>query len=121
MNFVGFTENVKEELLRSSVFVLPSYREGVPLSTLEAMTAGRPIITTDVPGCNLTIDGNGFLIPPFCVESLIQAMMYFVDNPPDIATMGQKSFELARMHFSRTTKDQEIIKLIHNNQLQQDI
>lgn len=51
---------------KASVFVLPSYREGVPRSTQEAMAMGRPVITTDVPGCRETvIDGvNGFLIPP---------------------------------------------------------
>ena len=49
----------------SSVYVLPSYREGGPRSVLEAMSMGRPIITTDVPGCRDTVVNgeNGFLVP----------------------------------------------------------
>lgn len=53
-------------MTQASVFVLPSYREGVPASTQEAMAMGRAVITTDVPGCRQTVvDGvNGFLVPP---------------------------------------------------------
>ena len=60
----GFVKNVDEWIKDSSVFVLPSYREGVPRSTQEAMAVGRAVITTDVPGCRETVvDGlNGFLI-----------------------------------------------------------
>ena len=65
VEYPGHVSNVSEWIAKSSVFVLPSYyREGVPRSTQEAMAIGRPIITTDVPGCRETvIDGlNGFLV-----------------------------------------------------------
>lgn len=62
VNYPGQVDNVKKWIVDSDVFVLPSYREGVPLSTQEAMAIGRAVITTDVPGCRETvIDGvNGF-------------------------------------------------------------
>ncbi|HFO9818223.1 TPA: glycosyltransferase, partial [Escherichia coli] len=65
--YPGHVENVQDWLEKSSVFVLPtSYREGVPRVIQEAMAIGRPVITTNVPGCRDIInDGiNGFLIPP---------------------------------------------------------
>ena len=59
------TNDVRPYYAMSSVYVLPSYREGTPRTVLEAMAMGRPIITTDTQGCRETVkDGvNGFLVP----------------------------------------------------------
>ncbi|EHN7414783.1 glycosyltransferase, partial [Escherichia coli] len=73
--YPGHVENVQDWLEKSSVFVLPtSYREGVPRVIQEAMAIGRPVITTNVPGCRDIInDGiNGFLIPPFEINLLAE-------------------------------------------------
>lgn len=94
--------DVRPWLARTSVFVLPSYyREGVPRSTQEALAAGRPVITTDAPGCRETvIDGeNGFLVPPRNIDSLVSAMIYFIENPQQIAIMGRNSRRLAEERF----------------------
>ncbi|MEW6694009.1 MAG: glycosyltransferase family 4 protein [Pseudomonadota bacterium] len=93
--------DVKPWLAQTSVFVLPSYREGVPRSTQEAMAMGRPVITTDVPGCRETvIDGvNGFLVPPRDVQALTAAMLRFVQEPALIGRMGQESRRLAEQRF----------------------
>ena len=66
VNWHGHLSRVQDLLGQSSVFVLPSYREGLPRTSLEALATGRPIITTDVPGCRETvINGvNGILVPP---------------------------------------------------------
>src|SRR5690606_30648780 len=71
---------MREWLARASVYVLPSYREGVPRSTQEAMAMGRPVITTDVPGCRETvIDGdNGFIVPVRAPGLLAESMMRFI-------------------------------------------
>lgn len=92
---------MREWLERTSVYVLPSYREGVPRSTQEAMASGRPIITTDVPGCRETvIDGeNGFLVPPRDVDALVRAMVHFLENPQDIAVKGHRSRQIAEERF----------------------
>jgi len=98
INYLGVKEDVRPTIENSSVFVLPSYyREGVPRSILEAMSMGKPIITTDSPGCRETvIDGdNGYLIPPKDEIALKQAMNKFIDNPALIKEMGQKSREIA--------------------------
>lgn len=97
----GHVDDVVSWITHSSVFVLPSYREGVPRSTQEAMAIGRAVITTDVPGCRETvIDGvNGFLVPPWSAEVLAEKMMYFINNPEQIEVMGLQSFKLAQEHF----------------------
>ena len=95
--YPGYVSNVKDWIIDSSVFVLPSYREGVPRSTQEAMAIGRAVITTDVPGCRETvIDGvNGFLVPKWNAQALAQKMIYFIQNPEQIHIMGKMSYEIA--------------------------
>ena len=69
----GHVDDVRPWLAQSSVVVLPStYREGLPRSLMEGMAMGRPIITTDAPGCRDTVmEGiNGYLVPPRNVEAL---------------------------------------------------
>src|SRR3546814_13583560 len=85
--------DVRPWLAQTSVFVLPSYREGVPRSTQEAMAAGRPVITTDAPGCRETVVAgeNGHLVPPRDVDSLVAALLYFVETPQQTAVTGRKS------------------------------
>ena len=93
----GFVD-VKPWFTQTSVFVLPSYyREGKPRSTQEAMAMGRPIITTDVPGCRETVvDGvNGFLVPPRDPVALAAAMQRFIDEPSLMAKMGAESRRMA--------------------------
>lgn len=98
IEYPGFVKNVNEHIASSTVFVLPSYyREGVPRSTQEAMAIGRPVITTDVPGCRDTvIDGvNGFLIPKWNVTALVEKMCFFIENPDQINLMGKESYKIA--------------------------
>jgi glycosyltransferase involved in cell wall biosynthesis len=92
---------VRPWLAKTSVFVLPSYREGVPRSTQEALAAGRAVITTDVPGCRDTVDNgiNGFLIQPRSASALATAMRKFIDDPILIEEMGRQGRRLAEERF----------------------
>lgn len=93
---------VKPWLAQASVFVLPSfYREGVPRSTQEAMAMGRPIITTDAPGCRETVEEgvNGFLIKTRDYEALMVSMIKFIEQPNLVNTMGLESRRLAEERF----------------------
>ncbi len=101
LNYLGPLEDVRPALAASSVYVLPSYREGTPRSSLEAMATGRPLITTDVPGCRETLwEGyNGYLVPPRDEEALAAKMALFCEHPEQIAPMGKKSRLLAEEHF----------------------
>jgi len=94
VNYCGETDDVRPFISASSVYVLPSYyREGTPRSALEAMAMGRPIITTDAPGCRETvIEGkNGFLVPVKDANALAKAMERFIVDPDLIAGMGEAS------------------------------
>lgn len=108
----------------ASVCVLPSYyREGMPRTLIEAAAMGRPIITTDAPGCRETVrrlgggetlelkpgrlpvtgrvihGRNGFLVPAQDIEALAEAMEYFVVNPELLPRMGAESRRLAEERF----------------------
>lgn len=101
LEWIPWTDDVRPYLRETSVYVLPSYREGVPRSTQEAMAMARPVITTDAPGCRETVvDGlNGFLVPPRSSEALAGAMLRFIENPGLIVSMGEASRRLAEERF----------------------
>lgn len=101
INFWGKLSDVKPAIAASSIYVLPSYREGTPRTVLEAMAMGRPVITTDAPGCRETVtDGvNGFLVPVKSVDELTEAMEKFITNPALINTMGKTSRRIAEEKF----------------------
>lgn len=92
---------VKTWLAQTSVFVLPSYREGLPRSTQEAMAMGRAVITTSVPGCRETVvDGkNGYMVPVRNATALAGAMKRFIENPHLVTSMGLESRRLAELRF----------------------
>lgn len=97
INYWGKLSDVRPAIAESSVYVLPSYREGTPRTVLEAMAMGRAIITTDAPGCRETvIDGdNGFLVEVKSVENLVKAMEKLILQPGLITQMGNRSREIA--------------------------
>lgn len=97
IEYLGALEDVRPAIAGASVYVLPSYREGTPRTVLEAMAMGRPIITTDAPGCRETVveGDNGYLVPVKAVDELVDAMTRFIDQPELVASMGQRSRAIA--------------------------
>lgn len=95
--FKGKLSDVQPAITACSVYVLPSYREGTPRTVLEAMSMGRPIITTRAPGCRETVvDGyNGFLVAVKAVDELVSAMLKFIEQPELVVSMGSRSRKLA--------------------------
>ena len=97
LKYWGKLSDVRPKIAESSVYVLPSYREGTPRTVLEAMAMGRAIITTDAPGCRETVEHgqNGYLVGVKSVDDLVQSMQYFIEDPKLIEYMGQRSREIA--------------------------
>jgi len=97
IDYLGKLEDVRPAIENCSVYVLPSYREGTPRTVLEAMAMGRPVITTNAPGCRETVvDGdNGFLVPVKTVDALVEAMERFILDPDLAVRMGKRSREIA--------------------------
>jgi len=114
LDWPGHVSDVRPWLAQTSVYVLPSYREGVPRSTQEAMAMARPVITTDAPGCRETvIDGkNGFLVPVRNAEALASAMEQFILQPNLIEKMGQASRRIAEERFDVHKVNQVILREI---------
>jgi glycosyltransferase involved in cell wall biosynthesis len=105
---------VQPWLMQTSVYVLPSYREGLPRSTQEAMAMGRAVITTDVPGCRETVDEgvNGFLVPVRDVKALVVAMLRFIENPDLVGSMGQQSRRMAEERFDVCKINAKMIEVL---------
>lgn len=89
IHWIGEVSNIRNEIIQSSFVVLPSYREGLPRFLIEAMAIGRPIITTNVPGCKECYTGkNGILVEPRNKFQLYQSI---------IKLLSEDDFVLQRM------------------------
>ena len=103
VEFWGHRADVPEVLARASVVALPSYYgEGLPKSLIEAAAAGRPAITTDLPGCRdaVVAGETALLIPPRDAAALAEALRTLLDNPARAAKMGRAGRRLAEQAFS---------------------
>ncbi|OTG85172.1 glycosyltransferase family 4 protein [Acinetobacter sp. ANC 4648] len=124
IEYPGFVTDVAKRIQNSAVFVLPSYyREGIPRSTQEAMAIGRPVITTDVPGCRETVrDGiNGFLVPKWNVQVLADKMCYFIEHPEMINIMGLESYKIATEHFDANKANKKLFEIMGLNESDEKI
>jgi glycosyltransferase involved in cell wall biosynthesis len=115
IRYFGTSNDIRKYLKDADVFVLPSYREGMPRAVLEAMASAKPIITTDTAGCRDTVkeEENGFLVPVKDSISLAKAMlkMYHL-NREELVKMGEKSREMTLEFFDETIIISEYLKLI---------
>jgi glycosyltransferase involved in cell wall biosynthesis len=111
VDYLGETSDVRPYLAAASVCVLPSYREGTPRSLLEAMAMGRPIITTDAPGCRETIEPgrNGLMIPARDAGALADAMLAMIDAPERLTAMGLEGRRIAESRFDVHDVDRVIM------------
>lgn len=101
ITYLGYSADVVQYMRLADCIVLPSYHEGLSRVLMEALAMGKPIITTDIPGCRETVeDGkNGFLIPPKNTSALVDAVNKFM-------SIGKK--ERKRMgDFSRKKAEDE--------------
>ena len=114
LRWYGAVDDVRPYLAECSVYVLPSYREGTPRSVLEAMATGRPVITTDAPGCRETVvEGvNGHLVRVGDAEALADAMATFVGAKDKLARMGEASRRLAGERFDVRAVNAELIAIL---------
>ena len=98
----GHSDNIKKFLIDSDIYCFPSYREGLPKSTIEAMAIGRPIITTTAPGCDDTVkEGfNGFKVKAGDCKELSKKLQELIENNELRIQMGKNSRELFLKNFT---------------------
>ena len=114
ITFWGKQQDIRSAMRAASIYVLPSYREGTPRSVLEAMSMGRPIITTDAPGCRETIvDGtSGYLVPVRDTQALTERMRELISNKALRAKMGQESYKRATVKYEVHAVNADLISHI---------
>jgi glycosyltransferase involved in cell wall biosynthesis len=97
----GHQTNVFEYIQNSYLVVLPSYREGLPKTLIEACAVGRPIVTTDTVGCKevVTEGQNGYLVPVKDINLLAQRIKFLIENPDIAQKMAQNSRTRAELEF----------------------
>ena len=114
VDYEGPTNDVRPYIKKCHVYVLPSYHEGLPRSSLEAMSMGRPILTTNAPGCKETVDENinGFLVPIGSSKELANKMIWFVKNRDEIRSMGEQSRKIVEKRFDVRKVNQEMLNIL---------
>lgn len=114
INYQGSAKDVRSFIEKAHVYVLPSYHEGLPRSTIEAMAIGRPIITTDAVGCKETVEEgvNGFKVPVGDENALAEKMIWFIENPEKIETMGLVSRKMAEEKFDVDKVNARMLEII---------
>lgn len=102
IRFLGKRNDIIELLSITDIFVLPSYREGTPHTVLEAMAMGKPVVTTNVPGCRETIihKESGLLIPAREYKPLVSALHELIMDKHERRQMGVASRKRAEEIFS---------------------
>ena len=113
--YVGSQEDIRPYLTRAHAMILPSYREGMPKAVLEAMSMGRPILASDVPGCRDTVSHgkNGFLFPARSAEGIHRAIQTFIAEGPDRwKEMGQVSRTLVEERFAASIIQEAYLDLL---------
>jgi glycosyltransferase involved in cell wall biosynthesis len=101
IEYLGVSDDVRPLIAACHVYVLPSYHEGLPRSTVEAMAMGRPVITTNAVGCKETVEEgvNGFKVRVGNAQALAEKMIWFIEHPEQIEPMGLASRKMAEDKF----------------------
>lgn len=102
VELLGFRQDMPQVLAAADIACLPSYREGLPKALLEAMAAGLPCVTTDVPGCREAVRDreNGYLVPPRNHEALAHALQQLIEDPDLRHQMGQRGRAMVMAEFA---------------------
>ncbi len=100
INFVGFKKDVGPYLVNNDVYILTTHYEGLPISIIEAMSYGLPIIASDVGGNSelVTNNVNGYLVNN--VNELVNSILRLISNPDRVKDMGKKSRVMFQKKFT---------------------
>ena len=118
VDYLGGTNDVRPYIEACSIFVLPSYHEGLPRTVLEAMATGRPILTTDVPGCRETVinSENGWLVEKANIEQLVERMIWFIEKQNEWQRMAQASRAMVEDKFDVHKVNADLMEIMELTQ-----
>lgn len=111
--FAGRIQDMKAFYDSLDVFVLPSFSEGLPLSILEAMGRGKPVVATNVAGVPEAVRNgeDGLLVPPGDPAALADALRKLLTNPPLRAQMGAAGRQRVQAHFLTDRAAQQVTEI----------
>ena len=109
----GRSEDMPYIFAQAHIVCLPSYREGLPKSLLEAASCGRPIVTTNVPGCREIVRNgdNGYLVEARNARALADGLVELIQNPTLRLQMGQRGRERVLNEFSQEKVVAEVLEI----------
>jgi glycosyltransferase involved in cell wall biosynthesis len=101
ITWLGHVDDIPGLLAQTDIFVLPSYREGLPKSLIEAAACALPLIATDAPGCREVIqhEVDGLLVPVRDAAAIVAAIRRYLENPEFAARLGAAAREKALSQF----------------------
>ena len=113
VKWLGHRNDIKDQIASCDIFVLPSYREGVPRTLLEASSMGKPIVTTNTVGCKEVVDDgiNGFLVPIKDSKSLAEKIKNLANNYELRENMRKASREKALNEFDDKVIVEQYLRL----------
>lgn len=111
--WLGKRTDIRELVGMSDIFVLPSYREGIPRTLLEAGAMGKPIVTTNAVGCKEVVSEgvNGFLVPVGDTEMLKERILQLIANKDLREKLGAASRKKIIQEFSKETIVKEYLEV----------
>lgn len=114
IEYFGEQSDVRPYIEQCSVYVLPSYHEGTPKTVLEAMAMGRPIVTSNAPGCRQSIeDGvNGFLVPVKNVDAIEKAVLRILNDEELAKKFSRESRRIAEDKYDVNKVNAEIMRIM---------
>ncbi|CAH0346461.1 glycosyltransferase family 4 protein [Bacillus sp. CECT 9360] len=107
VRFLGFRNDIEEVCIASDVFVFPSYQEGLPVSVMEAMSAGLPVICSDIRGNNDLIENGvgGYLLNPEDTDGFAASIQTLLEDAQMRADMGMKNVDEVKKYDIRIVKE----------------
>ena len=117
VEYLGTTDDVRPLIHRADCVVLPSYREGTPRTLLEAASSGRPIVATDVPGCQQVVvnNYNGLLCKLRNADDLADKMRAMtVMNEQSLRLMGENGRRKVEVEFNEIAVIEKYVQTIHS-------
>lgn len=122
VRYLGTTNDVRPYLEECTAFILPSYREGLPMSIMEAEASGRAIITSDNVGCRDTVrEGyNGFLVEKGNAQGLAEKAIWCIEHPEEAEHMGRNSRTFAEEHFDQKKINEKIISILTRKEVKDE-
>ncbi len=114
ITYLGNAKDIRPHLRGCHIFALPSYHEGRARTIQEALAVGRPVITTDAPGCHDSIEKEvtGIVIPKGSAKALSDAVLRLARDPRNLLAMGQACREYAETRYDVERINISLINLL---------